>query len=604
MGFDQNNRFVPGLVTEYMDRDIRSINNGEVEDLEKAQMGLRFLNELTGVHIKPVVTMMNEGEIDLDGMNQAISRIYVGRRSMNPEGNLITADNWKAQLCRFADIMAGYLEIPERLDGVPAISVLSGGDFYGVKRQKRDLWDQKEWKTFNETADQYAASCRPTVREQVYYVGSTSGTLDETEERQRMVDDLNCMYDGHGQFDHQKLEEYIDACADWMVENTLKKGKEIQKLIPEFQDAQKVDALGRPVKYPQYNGDELNEAELQAIESYKDAGLYSMQESIVQSNLFFAIGQDMTENEGWKDYLASKGYPVTDRFDEVCLRNNPIHVINNLMLERIESRMGKLPEEEQYQMMLGLHCKQDGTGPVSFSDRQAELAKDCKERLKQETDEALQVIEKREAGRMTLTDPRREQDFISHMDNLVKLGEQFKLADHWYHSNSGAYDKLNEGLTALRDQWLNKEAEMRQKREKGEDPHLEFTDLKEFNQKIREVETLAETYLSDKGKARGTDLGKDRYAIAMNVLFELNPAKYRAQELKHNDYRETHHEVKRVSLQELQDRVAGHAQNNKKSLNKNVTGLKKAADAKAAKEQREAEERRAAQEQKRAAMRH
>ena len=580
MGKDKKGNFVPGLITTDLDYEINEIRRDRagfeaVEPNEKAQIGLMFLTELTGAEFP---SMANENAIDLEQLNKAFSQIYVGRRSMNWEGNLLTRDNWKSQLRTFAEMMSAYLESPIRELDVPGISVQSGADFYGVKVYKKNSLEQKAWQTFNETADSFAAACIPTVREQVYHLGWSFGTLEESKERYRMLNDLNCMYDEHGQFNHQKVDEYLDACADWMVENILKKGQEVQKLLPEFQDVERVDAFGLSALYAQENGDELSEAELMAIESYRDAGLYTMQENTLRSNLLLELNHDMTPNRGWMEYLVSKGYPVTDPMDEICLNTNPMRLVEERMLERLEARKKKVSPEEQYQLMLGFHCTQEGTVKIPFDENQKAQMESCKERLTQETNEALEVIRKREEGRLSLTDPKREQNFVRHMNNLVRLGEQFKLADHWYHGNGEAYDKLVEGMDTLRDMWLLKEAELGQERAEGKDAYLAYEDLNKFNKKIREVEALAETYLSDKGKARGTGLGKDRYAIAMNMLYELDPKKYREQELQHNTYRESHNDARRVTLQDLQKRVEGHAQSNKKNLNQNVKGIRTAAE--------------------------
>ena len=545
---------------------------------EKAQIGLTFLEELTG---DPVAAMANGEFFNADLLNLSLSRIYVGKKSLNPDGELLTEENWQEQMAAFADRIADYLDYSKEdrhfalHKDLDPICVLKDGRFYGLRAEGETARETLFWTALDDAAQdaEDEGAFLPTLREQIDLMAK-AGTHTDTGERPELLDrvsaEITNIYNEYGQADLKKLDDLLEAVTDYQVENSYKRGEELLEHLPDFEQFQELDAKGAPKTVTMKNGCRMTIPEILARDCVTRSGYASGQGDIIDTEVMHAVGGHLHENDKlWESYLAYKGIPTKAGEPVIDFK-----AFYEQMRDRKAAQMKKAEPEKARALDLGMNCSSLSVVKYHRTEEQKAFCENYNEKYLAETEKRYQKDWKITDHNLPLLKPDFDEDLARNMDKLLSLGEQFKLADHWYHKNHKAYNDLVLAIDMLSEEWLALDAKKKVLAEQGKAYEQDLLDNVGLCIGIERVKRYLNLYLGDKEKARGTDLGKDRYSIAMSLAAEISPELYTDLEHKHNAYREAHQDSRRVSLQDLQDRVGRHAETHETDLNKKVTQVK------------------------------
>ena len=570
MGKTADDEFVYGMVTESAMADVQilvDMRNGNYvpEEGEKINLGLNLLEEMTGKNVKYIHSHLKNGQTigqeDLQLLNQAFSQIFADGESLNPGVDGITEDNWQEMAENLADLMAAYLESPKPEADIPPITVLAEHRYHPVTVTAGSSLEQKRWEAFNRRAAEAAEAQQPTIAEQIELLGNVLGEIKKTETTQELLTEMTAlMYDEHGQLDVEKVDAFLKAGSDWLVNNIMEKGREVESVLPDMASFIEQDPFtGKVTTYKQEDGEEFNRAELVALNCVSRCGLSTIREDGFRMELWRPFGMIMAAHGLWKEYLGKKGLEVSEANS---FRNYTIRAYNR----KLEESKATMTPEERHTLMLGYHCMEGGYTKARLNDLEADYVDEYKENLDAATKAANAEASHQAVCRVAFTDPDKNRRFTANMNDLAELGEQFKMADHWYHKNSEEYKNLDKAMDGLRKAWLAIEMKGDRVRKAGQTFSLGAEEYDKINHWAGEVEYYATEYLKDKGKARGTGLGEDRYDMAMTILSKVSPDFYKQEEAYHNRVREDNHDSHRVSLKDLEEKVGKHADKNREKL--------------------------------------
>ena len=559
MGKNNNGQFEYGLCNHQDLENLKQIwiYGPEMSTEEKAVIGLELLTSLTG---RPY-TLTPEGKVDCSFLNQSYRQIYVGSQCLNESGEELTEENYQQKMSDFADMMSRYLSVPVRDDSIPSVQVAANGIMHGV-RMGLGVGETRRWAQFNNTADALALSYQPSIKEQVKRLAGLVGQNEPRDYAQHMMTELSgCFFDEQGQYSLEKLDELLDGMVEARLENMKKRGREVEQVLADLQHLEHKDGDGKSILYPQKNGDQLTAAELMAIDTVAKGGLSTKQDDAFAGQfVYLTVSEFRPESKIWKDYKAFKNIDPNTMY--------MAHYVQNKLISAVEKEKQTLPEDQKRTLMLGFHTQAGQYKKPEYTEEEKTFLDPYQTKKAAETEAACVKIQKQKEAGFTLIEPGKEEAFTANLQELMKLGEQFRLADHWYHKNHDPYNKLNKAMEKLTTAWKTIQEEKAEHKAAGRDAYLDVVDYNKLSAAMRGVQKAALAYVDEKETSRKTDLGKDRYALAMDILSKVNADRYRKEETRHNEIRESSGDVKKVSLKDLEKRAGKHAEKNRKELEK------------------------------------
>ena len=565
MGKDQNGKFVYGLINAESVKKLRTVDSMNAAD--KTRVGLDMLEELTGIN----TAGMKHGEPDLKILNQALKIVYLGNKSMNESGDSVTKENWKDVMGKLAEDMSLYLsprgeKRQVKLGDASSINVASKGILHGVKIFCNTTEEQRQWLYFNIHADDEARNARPSMRDQIFRLGDVLGQDRDNPKPyvEEMANDIRTsFFDNQGHFSPDKMKEFLDASTEWLYQSELRIGQEIERCQKklEAQHIDRTDTDGKSKLYSQADDRKFTTAQCFAIDAVEKNG-FSYQANTKFRSLLLQPFTSFGGTDEWKEFLKSQNLDENTELSDY---------LNDKIKEVRENHLKTAGDAEKYHSTLAIYCYQGNHTELEPDAAEKKVLDPILEEMKTEKDRLGAYKENMGEIGYVFMNPRKQEAFRQNINDLRKLGEQLKLADSWYHRNSGEYKDLVAAVDHLNESWESvTRNHANEKLPAGKKFDLTEWDMHIMSDAFKDLEQCAHAYVADKAKARSTDLGADRYAIAMDMLSKVSWKKAEQDIQSHNDYREAHGSRKVISLKDLQDRTTAHAEKHENKLSQRL----------------------------------
>ena len=348
----------------------------------------------------------------------------------------------------------------------------------------------------------------------------------EKEEFERCVMDYLSPKTADGQLDMDEFERRMDALATKYSDLKIAQGKFIQDCIAN-KNNDNFTIPGAEDLGTFKAGNEEYVSELVCPEALKAEGLKKCIISLIDS--------EKLNNEAMHEYCNRK--TVYDVFGE---KKNFFQAFDKTAKEHADTDQQK---SARYNL--------------ATEEKDIELTNDQEEAIKQYGNKVAIASVREASDKNNWKEPWKDIT-LDDLKKIHNLYTQMVDADHWYHINSGEYKQLL-GSMKVASELYTKISDRGRLSLTGR----EKRDIQNMFDNIRVKST---SYLSDKAeKERGTDLGKDRYEIAISALDVASHGKAKETVEFHNTHR-VKKGKKTISFAELNERKAQTSDERKETI--------------------------------------